>query len=320
MGVSMHRLMAAALLASTCLYAADEPRGAAERGVELAMKGQCSDAMPLLDEAMRDSANKPEVKRGVSLAGVRCSMLLNQQSDAMSFLAWLQQAFPHDPDVLLLAVHVFSELSDRSSRELMDTAPDSAQVIQLNAENFEKQRELAKAIAEYRILLKRAPDMPGIHFRIGGLILAQPASASSSEEAWREFESELKIDPQSAGAEYYLGELARQEDKLADAVEHFSRATKLNPRFADAWFGLGRSQLDSGDAAQAIAPLETAAKLAPENPTVHLTLATAYQRSGRREDAAREFALQKSTAEKIRQNTDTLKRNVAGRPADGAAR
>jgi len=62
--------------------------------------------------------------------------------------------------------------------------------------------------------------------------------------------------------------------------------------------------------------LETAAKLAPENPTVHLSLATAYQRTGRKEDASREFALQKSTSEKINRNTTTLHKTVSGPGAD----
>jgi Flp pilus assembly protein TadD len=72
--------------------------------------------------------------------------------------------------------------------------------------------------------------------------------------------------------------------------------------------------LDSGRAADAVAPLETAEKLSPGNPTVHFTLAHAYQQVGRKEDAAREFALQKSTSEKIQQNTETVKRNVSGVP------
>jgi Flp pilus assembly protein TadD len=72
--------------------------------------------------------------------------------------------------------------------------------------------------------------------------------------------------------------------------------------------------LDSGRAADAIAPLETAEKLSPANPTVHFTLAHAYQQVGRKDDAAREFALQKSTSEKIQQNTETVKRNVSGVP------
>jgi tetratricopeptide (TPR) repeat protein len=268
--------------------------------------------MPMLDEAMRDSATGVAVKRSVSFAGVRCAMSLGKQNDAMSFVAWLQQAYPKDPEVLFLAVHVFSDLSLRNAKELMDTAPDSPLVVELNAENFEKQGELAKAIAEYRVLLKREPDKPGIHFRIGGLILEQQASASSAEEARKEFEQELKINPKNAAAEYYVGELARQDDHLPEAIAHFTAATKLYPNFAEAHAGLGRCLLDSGKTAEAVGPLERAVRLAPGNPAFHLALATAYQRLGRKEEAGREFDLQKTTSDQINQNTKALHKNVSG--------
>jgi tetratricopeptide (TPR) repeat protein len=295
------------------LRAGDAPQAlGAAGGVQLALEGRCTEAMPLLDQAMRDAGSGLDLKRKVSFAGVRCSMTLNRQSDAMSFIAWLQQAYPKDPEVLFLAVHVFSDLSLRSSQDLLDTAPGSPLVIQLNAENFEKQGDLAKAIAEYRVLLQRQPDKVGIHYRIGGLIMSQPDTAASPEEARKEFEQELKLNPRNASAEYYLGELARQGNNLPAAIEHYSRATALYPGFAEAYAGLGRSQLDSGKVADAVTPLETAAGLAPENPAVHFALATAYQRLGRKQDAAREFALQKSTSEKINQNTKTLHKNVSG--------
>jgi tetratricopeptide (TPR) repeat protein len=287
----------------------------AEKAVQLALDGRCPEAMPLLKEAMgavRDS----DLKRKVGKGGVRCAMLMNQENTATSILDWLQQEFPRDPDILFLAVHVYSDLAQLNSQALMNDAPDSQEVIQLNAENFEKQHDLKKAIAEYQVLLQRAPDKPGIHFRIAGLIMSQPPTATSAEEARKEFEAELKIFPGNAGAEYYLGELARQKDKLPEAIQHFTRSAELYPSFAEAHFGLGRSLLDSGKTKDAVAPLETAVKLAPENPTIHFTLATAYQRLGRKEDAAREFALQKNTSEKINQNTKTLRKNVSGAPAE----
>ena len=164
--------------------------------------------------------------------------------------------------------------------------------------------------------LRRPPGMPGIHYRIGGLILSQPGTATSAEEARKEFEEELKVFPNNAAAEYYLGELARQADKLPEAIEHFSRAAKLYPDFGEAHFGLGRCLLETGKTADALTPLETAVKLVPSDPTIHLNLATAYQRLGRKDDAAREFALQKSTSEKLNQNTKALRKNVSGAPAE----
>ena len=282
--------------------------------VQRALAGDCgNEVMPVLKKAAGLDLDK-DTKRKVGKAGVRCAMLLGEQASAASFLAGLQREFPQDPDILFLAVHVYSDLALLNSQALMNNAPDSQEVIQLNAEAFEKQGDLKKAIAEYRVLLQRAPGMPGIHYRIGGLILSDASTATSAEEARKEFEEELKIFPDNAGAEYYLGELARQADKLPVAIEHFSRSAKLYPSFAEAHFGLGRSLLDSGKASDAVAPLETAAKLAPDNPTIHFALATAYQRLGRREEAAREFALQKSTSEKLNQNTKVLRKNVSGAP------
>ncbi len=287
----------------------------ADRGVKLALDGQCAEALPLLKPAMLDVKDR-DTKRLVGKAGVKCGMLLNQESEVTAFLTWLQREFPRDPDILFLAVHAYSDLSLRNSQELMNAAPGSPQVIQLNAENFEKQGDLEKAIAEYRVLLQRSPGMPGIHYRIGGLILTQPGAASSAEEARKEFEEELKVFPNNAAAEYYLGELARQKDNLPEAIEHFARSAKLYPDFGEAHFGLGRCLLDFGKTAEALTPLETAARLAPDNPTIHFSLATAYQRLGRKGDAAREFALQKSTAEKLNQNTKALRKNVSGAPAE----
>src|SRR6266550_1780801 len=79
---------------------------AASRAVKLALDGSCSEAIPLLKQAVGGSLDQ-ESKRLVGKAGVRCSMLLGAQGDATVFLNRLLQQFPTDPDVLFLAVHVY---------------------------------------------------------------------------------------------------------------------------------------------------------------------------------------------------------------------
>jgi tetratricopeptide (TPR) repeat protein len=308
-------LVAAALSIGIGLAAPDQ--SVAEHGTELAEHGNCSEAMPLIRQALEqsDQLQDKSLKRRMGAAGVRCAMMLDHRGAATTLLAWMEQEFPHDPEILFMATHVFSDLASRSSQELMQAAPDSPLVVEINAENFEKHGDWDKAIAEYRVLLEREPNMPGIHYRIGQIILTLPATATSNSDARKEFEEELKVYPQNAGAEYFLGELARKGGKLPQAIEHYTNATKLNASLPEPYFGLGRCLLDSDRAADAVAPLETAAKLAPANPTIHFTLAHAYQELGRKEDAAREFALQKSASEKIQQNTETVKRNVSGVPA-----
>jgi tetratricopeptide (TPR) repeat protein len=307
-------LLSTAFFLGIGLAAPDQ--AAAERGTELAEHGDCAAAMPLIHQALEHDTEIQDaaLKRRMGAAGVRCAMILDHRGAATTILAWLGEQFPHDPEILFMATHVYSDLSSRSSKELMESAPDSPLVIDINAENFERQGDWKKAIAEYRVLLARDPQMPGIHARIGQIILTLPATATSNDEARKEFEQEVKLHPQNASAEYFLGELARKAGHLPQAIEHYGNATRLNPAFPEPQFGLGRCLLDSDRAADAVGPLETAAKLAPANPTIHFTLAHAYQELGRKEDAAREFALQKSTAEKIQHDTETVKRNVSGVP------
>ena len=49
------------------------------------------------------------------------------------------------------------------------------------------------------------------------------------EQAKKELQQELEIDPANAGAEYVLGELARQTNDFPEAVQHFTKATKYRP-------------------------------------------------------------------------------------------
>jgi tetratricopeptide (TPR) repeat protein len=216
-------------------------QSAAERGTELAEQGNCTEAMPLIHQALEHDSEiqDRDLKRRMGAAGVRCAMMLNHKGAATTLLAWLEEQFPHDPEILFMATHVYSDLSARSSQELMEAAPDSPLVVEINAENFEKQGDWRKAIAEYRVLLQRAPQMPGIHARIGQIILTLPATATSNEEARKEFEQELKVYPQNASAEYFLGELARKAGHLPQAIEHYRNATKLNAGLAGAVFRTG---------------------------------------------------------------------------------
>ena len=132
---------------------------------------------------------------------------------------------------------------------------------------------------------------------LGCCCRSQIRASDFAEQAKKELQQELEIDPANAGAEYVLGELARQAQDLPEAVKHFSKATELETNFADAYLGLGMSFLAQKNYAEAVAPLEKAVKLQPANPAGHYSLATAYARTGRKEDAEREFALQQQTAE-----------------------
>jgi hypothetical protein len=99
----------------------------AERGVQLALEGRCTEAMPLLKQAVGNVSDS-DLKRKVGKGGVRCSMLMNLESDAADFLNYLEREFPRDPDILLLAVHVHSDLARLNSDALMKKISRSAAI------------------------------------------------------------------------------------------------------------------------------------------------------------------------------------------------
>jgi len=288
------------------------PQTAAQRAAALADTGHCQEALPQLSKALGHIQDS-DLKRKVGLAGVKCSMAASDAGRAVSFLVWLNHEFPHDAAILYLSSHVYSDLSVRASNELLSTNPGSPQVHELNAEALETMGKWKEAAEEYRAVLAKDPQMPGIHYRLGRLLLSQPnAPPTVKDDARREFEEELKIDPSNAGANFVLGELARQAENWPAAIEYFSKATKLDVSFGDAYLGLGRSLMGANKAAEAIAPLEIAAKLQPDNPAVHFNLATAYRRAGRKADADREFVEHRQASEKVNQTSDEIKKQVSG--------
>jgi Tfp pilus assembly protein PilF len=269
---------------------------AAEHAATLAEGGRCTEALPLLTRIAPHVTSK-ELSKRLGLDGVRCATTLQQQEPLQDFLRLLSRQFPHDPEVLYVMTHAYSDLASRAARELATTAPTSIPALEMDADANEQQGKWDGAEKDYRKILEENPHYPSIHFRLARLLLSKPNPAPDfAEQAKKELQQELEIDPANAGAEYVLGELARQATDLPAAEEHFSRAAKFDNTFADAYLGLGMSLLAEKKYAEAVAPLETAVKMQPANPAGHYSLATAYARTGRRQDAEREFALQQQTA------------------------
>jgi len=277
---------------------ASDPAANAQRGIKLAQNGRCEDAVPALKRATPRIADKT-LKRTAAFAGVRCAMLLNQTDAAIDFLRLLSHEFPGDPEVLALSVHTFSDLSTKAAQQLAMTAPNSVEAHKLNAEALEAQGKWDAAEKEYKSILQKNPQMPGIHFLLGRLLLSKPDPAPTvAEDAKKEFQQELELDPTNAGAEYVLGELAREDSQWPEAIKHFSRATELDAGFGDAFFGLGSALLSAKQFTEAIPPLETAVKLEPRNPGAHYNLATALTRAGRRDEADKEFEIHRKMTQK----------------------
>jgi tetratricopeptide (TPR) repeat protein len=225
-------------------------------------------------------------------------MSLDQPETAVTALFLLNREFPHDPEVLYITTHYYGELASRASQELAATAPTSYQALELEAEAMESQSRWEDAGALYQKILEQNPKVPGIHFRLGRVALSKSESPANTADAKKEFEEELKLDPTNAAAEFSLGEIARRGGQWSEAIPHFTNASKLDPGFAEAFLALGMSLNSAERYSEAVSPLERYAKMLPGDPAGHYQLSIAYARTGRKEDAAREMAIQRQLVEK----------------------
>src|SRR3989475_13262457 len=262
-----------------------------DKALTLAEQGHCQESISTLKRAMTGQI-PPETRKKAGILGLRCSLTLDNRDAALDFLRLLGKQFAQDPDVLFILVHAYSDLSTRMAQDLGRTAPQSLAAHKLNAEALEMQGKWEPAQLEYEGILEKEPNARGIHFLLGRLLLSRPdAGEDAAERAKQEFLKELQIDPNNAGAQDILGELARREEKWDEAISRFSQAAKLDPNFAEAYLGWGMALVTVKRYEEAIPPLRAAARLAPGNPAVHHALATALERSGHKDEAEKEFAI-----------------------------
>jgi len=262
-----------------------------ERGIDLASTGHCLEALAILKKAALETPDKG-LRYKAAMASAQCGMSVDQEDTVVKALLLLNREFPDDSRVLYITARYYSELADRAARRLMNRNPDSAEAQEIVAEAYQARGEYENAMAKYRKILEQYPNQPGVHYQLARIILAKPPTQASTEEARKELEEEVRINPSSPAAEFMLGDLAWREQKSEEAIEHFSRATKLNVTLAQPYLGLGIALNGAGRFAEAIESLKKYLQLNPEDPAGYYQLAIAYARTGNRQEAERQRELQ----------------------------
>jgi len=264
----------------------------AERGITLGTRGQCKEAMPILKQDIPAIKDKDLLHDAV-MARAQCGMATDQRDVVGESLLILAREFPGDTKVLYITTRYYSELANRTAQDLIQKAPSSPEAETLIAEAFQAQGKLDDATAQFRKILEQNPNQPGIHYQLGRILLSKPLDPAVTEEARKEFEAELKINPTSPAAEFMLGDLAWRNQNTDEAIGHFSRATQFDTGLAEAYLGLGMALNAAGKYGEAIAPLKKYTELDPSDPAGYYQLATAYARTGNKTEADRLLALQR---------------------------
>ena len=254
--------------------------------MSLSELGQYREALPGLRKGFRQSSDGP-LRRSTGLQLLRAYTGLAQDQDAVDVALQLSRLHPEDPEVLYHSSRLFANFAYLQTIKLSRLAPTSIWMRQAAGELDESRGFLDAAIREYREVLRLDPRRPGIHLRLGRTLLARAQQASSEavaapsrEEAMKEFEDELRVDPTNANAAYELAEVYRKAGEVAKAGELFERSLKHYPDFEDARIGLARVLIAQGKPELAIPHLQKAISSSPANEVSYYQLSIAYGRLG----------------------------------------
>jgi tetratricopeptide (TPR) repeat protein len=143
-------------------------------------------------------------------------------------------------------------------------------------------RRSASARAAFEELASRFPTAPNVHYAFGTCLVPE-----DPDMALEEFEREIR---QSPGHYLSMLRIALEQLKRGHpevALPRAQKALELAPNLFAARLIMGRVLLETGETAEATVHLEKAAELAPDSPEACFSLARAYQKEGREEDAKR---------------------------------
>jgi tetratricopeptide (TPR) repeat protein len=234
--------------------------------MSLSELGQYAEALPGLERGFRST--DPQMKRMCGLQLERAYAGLRRDSRAVEVALELERVYPNDPEVQYHDGKIFGNFAFLTMQKLWQAAPDSVWKHQAEGEALESQGSYEAAIGQYREVLAKDPRRPGIHYRLGRILLARAQKSGAREDtnaAAKEFEQELQLDPANGNAAYELAEINRNAGRFDDAQRYFELALKGHPDFEEAQLGLAAALISAQKPELALPHLEKAISLNRDN-------------------------------------------------------
>ena len=279
------------------------PNAAGLLAMSLSEQGRFQEALPGLERAFKQPADKA-LRRAAGLQLQRAYTGLERHADAVGVALEMMRLYPHDPEVLYHASRLQANLAFVTLQHLAAVAPDSLWVHLAAGEANESQGLDEAALKEYQAVAAMDPKRPGIHFRIGRVLLARAertdTGADAEAQAVKAFARELENDPTNANAAYEIAEIRRKSGDLREARTYFEAAVAHYPEFEDALVGLGRTLIALEQPKLAVPHLQKAIALNPNGEVAYYQLAQAHRALGdtdAQEKALAAFARLRDSAE-----------------------
>jgi tetratricopeptide (TPR) repeat protein len=207
------------------------------------------------------------------------------ESAAADLSAWVK-LHPNDLQAGYLLARTYRNLSLSTLEHLLAVAPDSYAAHQLLAETYQNAEQDEKALTEYRVVEGMVPDLPGVHFSIGHLLLKM----SQQDQARDELAAELRLNPDHAEANAEMGTILLDRLDAANATPYLEKALHLDPDLWATYRQLGKAYYMQKDYARAETALQQAVRHDPQG-LAHYQLGLVYRSLGQKDAANAQFEI-----------------------------
>ena len=242
-----------------------------------------------LSEAAQAFERLPQQQQARELLALTY-MGLQKHEQALPLLEELAPASA-DPSLHLALAKCYERMGratevEKTVARMFKVVPDGAPLHFALAEANERDSNTDGALAEYRKAAGLDPTLIGVRLRISRLLWKD----RKFNEAETELEAELKNDPGSVDAKFYLASIyLYRDDNWRRATPLLKEFVRVRPNEKNGYFELGRALLKDNQVPEALRALEKAIALGPNDASSHYLLAQAYRQAGRTADASREF-------------------------------
>lgn len=200
--------------------------------------------------------------------------------DSLGYLAHARDLEPRNPSIHFFFGMVCVELNlpveaRRSLNEAVRLDPENAYYNYALGAVAAQSRTPGQAVPYFEKYIARKPGDPRGRFALGAAYFY-----SANYDAARKELRAVEARPETAaGAHYFLGRIAKQEENLAEAENELLHAVAANPKFPDALAELAHVYIRLEKYAGARKELERALELEPDNFRVNANLLILYQRT-----------------------------------------
>src|SRR6267378_2319974 len=263
-------------------------------GVDYCKLGQGAMATSYLKAALQTESNRPDIWLWLATAQEISGEL---QAEVVTLHQALELQ-PKDADLLYLLGSAYERLGKQEVAHLEKVAPGSSRSEQLLAESYASSNEWPSAVIHFQNALAASPNRAGLHVELGEVLLR----AGKVNQAIREFDEELRLDPRNLRSLARRGEARLVQENVDAALQDWEKAMAIDMEQTERLLGLRETGF--GDSALEQLPDTTREKIQKlagdlqnrNSPAAHLALAFLAEQSGNFSEAATEATLAASTA------------------------